>query len=110
MNAVRVQKKASECSYILTENIAHQVALYYRYVEEQFALLDLSGRGSSKLVLSEVQTCYQSLKAAGVRQPEAYQRIVEWIMEGTGVHDRTACEILTSFFVQNCEVYDAPAK
>lgn len=110
MNGCRVKKKATECSDILINDIVNNVVFYYNYINEQLALLEAAGTISVNLILSQVQTCYQSLKASGVRQPDAFYRVRDWLMEKTGCGDELACTIMTSYFVQNCEVFDAPSK
>lgn len=110
MNACRVKKKAIECSDVMIGDITNNVVLYYNYINERLGLMDAEGVISINLVLSQVQACYQSLKASGVRQPEAFYRVRDWLMEKTGSSDELACNIMTAYFVQHCEVFDAPSK
>lgn len=110
MNGCHVRKKATECSDILINDIINNVVLYYNYINEQLGLLETAGAISINLVLSQVQVCYESLKASGVRQPDAFYRVRDWLLEKTGSSDELACNIMTAYFVQNCEVFDAPSK
>ena len=35
-----------------------------------------------------------------------FNAMVDWIMKNTGSQSKAACEIVISFFIQNCEVFD----
>ena len=110
MNACRVKKKATECSDVMVADITNNVVLYYNFINEQLGILEANGTASVNLILSQVQVCYQSLKASGVGQQDAFYRVRDWLMEKTGSKNELAFNIMMAFFVQNCEVFDAPAK
>ena len=110
MNGVRVKKKAVECSAPHIQQMTNHVVCFYKYIQAQMGICEQEGSFSFDEVAARVQLCYASLKARGIAQTDAYYRVANWIMDKTGARDRISCEILTSFFVQNCEVFDAPAK
>lgn len=57
-----------------------------------------------------VQGFYLGLKAKNCDAVSVYYKVKEWIKKNAESEDDLACEIMTSFFVQNCEVFDAPSE
>ena len=53
-----------------------------------------------------IKSCYEKMKAITNNKEYIFNEIVNWIMKHTGSKSQVACEIVVSFFIQNCEVFD----
>lgn len=114
-NAVKTSKKIVEypnrkLDNLLEDRIAYYVVRYYRFIQEQIGLLEQSGALAFHIVAKTIQRHYESLKANGYNSVDVYFKMRDYIQETTKADSDTACEILVAFFVQNCEVFDAPAE
>ena len=89
---------------ILCSNIEDQVTKYFNYIKGVFKNLDPSGVHFDLICIS-VKKVYLQLKSKKVSQATIFERITDWFVSKTHVQ-RHICEIMTSFFVQNCDVYE----
>jgi len=107
MTALRIDQKINMDNHLLLEKIRDYVVRYYKFIENRCGQLETQGDLDFTLLASQVKTCY--LRLRGLGQEETFQLIAEWMQEKTGTTSMIACEILTAFFVQNCEVFDDTA-
>ena len=85
---------------------------YYHFVRKHLSELDDAG-SNFKIIANQVQNYYLKLaRSKGKSQSDIYYDIVDWIMHKLSLSNdyRIACEIVVSFFVQNCEVFDEISK
>lgn len=114
-DAVKVSSKISaypnsNMSKLLTRQITNHVVQFYRFIQEQIGLLEDAGQLRFETLASAVQDHYATLKAHGVDAVSVYYKTRNWIQKIAKCDDELACEIMVSFFVQNCEVFDAPSE
>lgn len=93
---------------ILRDRILDDVNRYYYFVRD--ALIQIDGKAIEfQIIANSFQNCYFKLKQEELEQEEIYNKITNWMLDKLELSDnyRTACQIIVSFFVQNCEVFDA---
>jgi hypothetical protein len=100
------QKLQDDVSPPLRQKIRHNVADYYGVVRGGLLSLEEDNPGVSDLVLSQVRTFYLKQKTLGLSQEKVFSNIVDWMAARTQAKTIEAAEILASFFVQNCEVFE----
>ena len=110
MNAVKVKKKAARCSAPLVKDMTEHVAQYYNFIAEQMGLMEAAGQLNSKKLALQVQLQYETLKESNLSQEQIFYAVRDWIKTKSNTDHEYACNIITAFFVQNCEVFDAPSK
>lgn len=103
--AMAVREKVPD-DEVLCLNIEDKVTRYFNYIKAQFKLKDPSGLYFD-LISTSVKKVYQMLKVAKLSKSEIFEKITDWFVSKTQV-PRHICEIMTSFFVQNCDVYEVP--
>ena len=94
--------------YILRSDIESKVTQYFNYVRDCFKRYDANG-DRFELICHNVKGLYLKLKADKLTQHEIYDTITDWFVSKTQ-GTRTACAIMTSFFVQNCDIFDEISK
>lgn len=105
-------KEKIESDEILRRKIINDSQSYYHFVRKHLSELDDAGN-NFKIIANQVQNYYLKLvMTKGKSQSDIYYDIVEWIMHKLSLSNdyRIACEIVVSFFVQNCEVFDEISK
>jgi len=86
--------------------IRHAVTDYYHHIRREFRELELLTPAISQLILSQVRAYYLKQKSLGLSQSAVFNNVVAWLVTKTSPDMLEAAEIVASFFVQNCEVFD----
>ncbi len=88
------------------QKIKHNVTDYYQFIRTKFLEIDRDNPGASDIIYSQVKTYYLKQKSLGLPQQEVFSNIVHWFVVKTKPQTIEAAEIVTSFFIQNCEVFE----
>ncbi len=76
---------------------------YYRYIEKVFS----NSNADFDMIASEIKVSSMKLEKSGLSQSDVISQLSEWIRNKAGLatKSRLACNIVVSFFIQNCEVF-----
>ena len=110
MDPLSLKQKIARDNPLLSLKVRAYVSEYYKFIEELFGDLDDEGHLNFGLIASQVKTFYLSIDEKKAGQPAVFDAVSDWIGKRARSSDRAACEALTSFFVQNCEVFDEIAE
>ncbi len=110
MDPLSLRQKITGDNALLSLKVRTYVTEYYKYIEGLFGDLDDEGRLNFGLIACQVKTFYLSVEEKKAGQPAVFDAVSDWIGKRARSSDRAACEALTSFFVQNCEVFDEIAE
>lgn len=91
---------------VTKRKIKNNVATYYKYVKDKLADVDAGNPGAANLIATEVKLFYFKQKTLCTSQQEIFTNVVEWISIKTNPQTSDAAEIVASFFIQNCEVFE----
>lgn len=86
------------------------VSYYYNYIKNLFGEAEKENKLDFDTVAREVKLCSDRLIKSGLSQERVFSNLVDWIKGKTTVINIAACEIIISFFIQNCEVFNAITK
>ena len=102
-DALRIEEKFSPDNFILKNETQIQVVMYYRYIEKVFS----ESEADFDMIAAEIKISSQKLEKAGMSQAEVITQLAEWIRNKAGLSSdrQLACNIVVSFFIQNCEVF-----
>ena len=78
-------------------------------MQELFKQSEKSGLVRFNVFSMQIKLCYLKECTHGRSQQEVYNAIVEWLKNMTN-GSRDACDVIVSFFVQNCEVFNEIAE
>ena len=105
---VKVENKITEKR--LKERVLFDVRRLYQGVNDALDRL----AGENKLTVDKfaksVKRMYEDASESHISQSAIYNLLVETLFEKTGRKYREACEIIISYFVQRCEVFDEITK
>lgn len=108
---VQVKQKIDSKENFLCNRIIRDLTSYYSYVHS--SLKDLSDRKTLnfELLCLNVKSMYIKLRDQNLEQRKIYNAMVDWLVQKAGMDvDRLAAEIVISYFVQDCEVFDEITK
>lgn len=100
--SLKVAQKVSD--KLLCYNIEKNVTSYFNYVKDCFKLCDPAGY-NFELVCLQMKKLYVSLKAQHLGLDDIHDHIVDWLKSNSD-GKQIPCDIIFSFFVQNCDIYE----
>ncbi|MDD3415952.1 MAG: hypothetical protein PHY47_18440 [Lachnospiraceae bacterium] len=105
---VKVENKITEKR--LKERILFDVRQLYEGVND--ALYRLAGENKLNVdrFAKNVKRMYEDANESDISQSAIYNILVETLFDKTGRKYREACEVIISYFVQRCEVFDEITK
>ncbi|MBA1341883.1 MAG: hypothetical protein C5S40_07040 [ANME-2 cluster archaeon] len=86
--------------------IKNNVADYYILIRNKFKSIDGIHPDSANLISTQIKSYYLKQKTLESSQQEIFANIVDWIHAKTHPETDDAAEIITSFFIQNCEIFE----
>ncbi len=106
-DAKRVSEKTDATLAALTrQEVLRHVQDYYQYVSELFTNLDSEHPGSADLIAQQVRIFYLAQKRINGNQERIFRAVSAWILASSASGSPHAADIVASFFVQHCEVFE----
>lgn len=106
-NPKRLSEKLNATMSLPTQHkVRHNVSDYYQFVRDKFLDLERQNPTASELIYAQVKTYYLKQKSLALSQQDIFANMVQWLMVKTDPETVEAAEIVTSFFIQNCEVFE----
>ena len=90
-------------NHSLFRRVKYQVEDYYQAVESTFK--ELARKVEFKKFCNQISINYDAMYDSGYNPDEIFEKLVDWLQNSTS-GSRDACEIVVSFFIQKCEVFD----
>lgn len=91
----------------LKDDIRKYVIDYYLFVENLFKEASQQNSGFFDNIAEQVKYHSDNFIANNLPQEEVFDKMVDWLKAKVSGVGYTACRIIISFFVQNCEVFHA---
>lgn len=85
--------------------IKSNVREYYIFIRNKFAELDSAETDLSEIISLQIKAYYLKQNKIGLSQQAIFDNIVAWIHTKANPKTYDAAEIITSFFIQNCEIF-----
>jgi hypothetical protein len=105
---VKVENKIMEKR--LRERVLFDVRRLYEGVNDALDRLAGENKLNVDKFAKSVKRMYEDASESNISQSAIYNLLVETLFEKTGRKYREACEIIISYFVQRCEVFDEITK
>jgi hypothetical protein len=91
---------------LVRRKIKRAIEDYYILIQTEFRELELENPTASELIYIQVRTFYLKQRKLGLSQAVAFTNVVDWLRGASNATTLEAAEIVASFFVQNCEVFE----
>jgi len=102
-----VDDKTDDTLPLITKNKVHRdVQDYYPYIASLFKDMDAKAPGAPDLIAQQIRTFYLAQRLIDRNQERRYQAVADWIQAKVPRCSRQAADVMTSFFVQHCEVFE----
>lgn len=93
-------------SRLTTNRIKENVSNYFSFVHRKLQLVEAESPNSSIMLSLQIKTYYLLQKKETQSQQVIFRNIVDWIRHRSGSDSNEASEIIASFFIQNCEIFE----
>lgn len=103
---VDIKNKFYPHEKMLKNKVSVNVTQYYPYVRDLFKSIDGKNDFSFSSLCLRIKSCYEKMKPITSNKEDIFDTMTDMIMKKTGSTSKVACEIVISFFIQNCEVFD----
>ena len=101
--AVKIKNKITDP--LLRNKIRENVADYYKFIDNYFKSCNLNDK-QYEIILSNFRLAYLKISENEDNQEKIFENMVDWLLQQSKNSSRIANEIIISYFVQHCEVYD----
>ena len=106
LTPVEIVNKIEEQNGLLLQKICSQVNTFYYRVGELFGQIGNIRGKKFKSVAFVIAGKYREMADGPLDQNRIFDSLVDWLNGAIPEASRIACEIVISFFIQNCEVFD----
>ena len=107
ITALKIREKVEDEYSLLRRNIESNVTKYYAIVQK---MLKEMGTDKFDNIAIQIKSFYKKCYSLTQDKNIIFNQISQWIQSKSKNDNKIACEIVASFFVQNCEVFDAITK
>lgn len=108
--AIPLSNKFYPEEIVIKSKILGYIFTYFIYIRDLFNKMDKTSSFNFGVLSGQVHACFLKMDSVRASKYEIFEQIVEWFDGKTGNISRNACEVVVSFFVQNCEVFDEISK
>lgn len=100
-----IDRKIGTDEFLLKGQIRYHVTQYYVFIEGLLKAASKTNASFVRRLTTNVQNASSQFEATDLSRSQIYEQVSAWIATLGGTTNKLACDILTSFFVQNCEVF-----
>ena len=108
-NPVTVRQKIAISNEMLYSKAQMHVNMYYPAVDEAFREMSTEGKLRFSQFSLQVRAIFLGLQEKEYTQDKIYYELTKWLFDATN-ENWSACEVVISYFIQKCEVFDAVAQ
>lgn len=88
------------------KKIKYNICEYFKFIKTNLKLLENQSPGTSEQIALQIKTFYLEQKKQNLSQLQTFENIVNWVKVKTQCESIEGAEIIVSFFIQNCEVFE----
>ena len=101
-------KTDNSITFLTKRTIHHNVQDYYSLINNKFKELDKIIPLTTETISSQMRTHYLSLSKQQIdrSQKDIFDGMVNWLSKKTNQQSNEASEIVISYFIQNCEIFE----
>lgn len=102
---VEISRKIKSSNQVFLRKNVNNITQYYPFIKENLQSFSSEKKINYEKLSMQIRYAYYTAQDSTVIQEEVFNLLVEWLMGKTKKY-RDACEIIISYFIQTCEVFD----
>jgi len=105
--AKKLDKKISKNITPFRMKVGMYVSAYYNFVNDTLSGMTSGKTNFFRSLSAKIQLQAVRLEGLGISKEAIFDDLTDWLLQSPGLNldDRSGCEAVVSFFVQNCEVF-----
>lgn len=105
-NSLKIEEKANETLPLhVKRKIIHDVVDYFDYIKDLFIEIEKITPNKFATLATQIKLFYLKCSQETTNQYDIFKILVDWMNEKTNSVSPQACEIVISYFIQDCEVF-----
>ncbi|CDN30492.1 hypothetical protein BN938_0387 [Mucinivorans hirudinis] len=108
-DAIKVDRKIDPKYKVLKRRIKDDVSLYFGVVRREFETIDCLGLRKFEQISYQMRNAYLKISEREKDKEKIFNHLVSWLKLKTETED-CICQVIISFFIQDCEIYDEITK
>ncbi len=106
LNPLEIKQKFSSSDSILKIKVTTYVTEYYLFIKNYFKNLEEVKQLNFSRLATTIKLAYQTTSESLDSKSKIFDILVDWLLSKTHTSDKGCAEIVISYFIQNCEVFD----
>ena len=106
MKPTEVKNKFSDSEILLKNKVRGYVIDYFYFIKNYTKNLTDSHSLNFDTLATTIRLAYQTASRLSESKGEIFDSLTNWLVNKIEIKNKIACEIVISFFVQSCEVFD----
>ena len=82
------------------------VVQYFPFVEEKLKQLNNERRLTYEKISGDVKRAYLEFATNETSKEVIFNQLCDWLAKKAQTDNKSACEVIISYYVQNCEVFE----
>lgn len=103
---LEIKQKLSASETNLRIKVTAFVTEYYLFIKNYLKNLEEVKQLNFSKLATTIKLAYQTATESLDSKNEIFDALVEWLLSKTNTSDKGCAEIVISYFIQNCEVFD----
>ena len=100
-----VEEKIGD-DFLLMDDVKGYVVKYFNFIQGLLKNIDSESKHKDVFIADEIKRLYLSVSDRPGSKQDKYNEMVSWLETKTGSRSRKACEIVISYYIQDCEVFE----
>lgn len=110
MTPLEIQHKFQKSEFLLENKIRDYVIRYFVSIREYLKNLAETNQFNFERFAITIKLAYITIQSSAKTKDEIFDSLINWLISKTQATNRIVCEIIISYFVQNCEVFNEVTK
>ena len=110
LTPLEIKQKFLPSESILRMKVTAYVTEYYAFIRNYFKNLEEVKILNFSLLATTIRLAYQTTLESLESKDKIFDALVGWLLSKTNTNDKGCAEIVVSYFIQNCEVFDEVAE
>lgn len=106
LNPLKIKQKFLSSESILKIKVTAYVTEYYFFIKDFFKNLEETKQLNFSKLATTIKLAYQTATESLDSKDKIFYSLVDWLLSKTNTSDKGCAEIIISYFIQNCEVFD----
>ena len=92
--------------FLLSDEVLRNVVNFFKYIQSLLKTISEEKKYKDVYIADDIKRLYLSISDQPGSKQEKFDCMVNWLMNKTGSSNRKACEIVLSYYIQDCEVFE----